>query len=548
MATLIVKIADSGAGYGDNGKSATGHMWISTEGISMGFAPVNEGDPYGLGTIHPNDDQMYKSTYYTGAITISTFQYEQLIAFAANPYTEGFSEYYKGGVNDCINFVWKALGIVGINTSGTIGDPWPIFNANDVDSALYTYLFGGLTDWQSDAATQGDYNVIYGSSSDDELYVKIDATTYAMTDAMYGGNGNDLLDGSVAQNDLSLFGNDDNDTLLGGAGNDTLEGGKGNDTYYSNNGDTIIDVGGVGQVFLADVKLEGGKKASGETVWKDADGHVYNLFGTTLLVASTDNEMTVFSNLIKIQNFKNHDLGINLDDMEDPKKDEDTAEKTKSPIVLDLNGDGISTTDKMSGAYFDHDSNGFAEQTGWINAQDGLLVRDLNNNDKIDNGGELFGSETLLANGQKAANGYLALAELDSNADKRIDSADAAYTTLKIWQDANGDGISTADELFSLADKGIQSISVDYTGVEQTDSNGNITKQISTFTKTDGSTGSSADIWFQMDKTYTIATESLPETAEIAALPDLGGHSTVYDLHQAMLRDSTGHLQNIVQN
>jgi hypothetical protein len=117
--------------------------------------------------------------------------------------------------------------------------------------------------------------------------------------------------------------------------------------------------------------------------------------------------------------------------------------RVKSPIVLDLNGDGIATTDKNSGAYFDHDGNGFAEQTGWINNQDGLLVRDLNNNGKIDNGGELFGSETLLQNGQKAANGYLALAELDSNADKRIDSADTAYTTLKIWQDANGDGINS---------------------------------------------------------------------------------------------------------
>jgi hypothetical protein len=38
-----------------------------------------------------------------------------------------------------------------------------------------------------------------------------------------------------------------------------------------------------------------------------------------------------------------------------------------------------------------------------------------------------------------------------------------------------------------------------------------------------------------MDKTYTIATESLPETAEIAALPDLVGHGNVHDLHQAML-------------
>jgi hypothetical protein len=265
------------------------------------------------------------------------------------------------------------------------------------------------------------------------------------------------------------------------------------------------------------------------------------LLGDELLIKDGNSSLIIHS-------FANHDLGIHLEDMEDPKTGVGTAEVTVSPIVLDLNGDGITTTDKLSGAYFDHDGNGFAEQTGWINAQDSLLVRDLNNNDKIDNGGELFGSETLLANGQKAANGYLALAELDSNADKKIDAQDAAYTTLKIWQDTNGDGISTADELFNLADKGIQSIAVDYTTTEQTDANGNITRQISTFTQTDGSTNASADIWFQMDKTYTIATEFLPETPDVATLPDLGGHGTVYDLHQAMLRDSSDHLQNIVQN
>ncbi len=223
------------------------------------------------------------------------------------------------------------------------------------------------------------------------------------------------------------------------------------------------------------------------------------------------------------------------------------AEKIISPIVLDLNGDGIATTNLNNGVYFDHDGNGLAERTAWINGQDGLLVRDLNSNGKIDNGGELFGSETLLLSGEKAANGYLALAELDENADKQIDSQDAAYTTLKIWQDANGDGKSSANELFDLAGLGIQSIATNYTTTYQTDANGNIAKQTSTFNKTDDSINTSVDIWFQTDKTYTVAVESLPETPEVAALPNLSGHGNVYNLHQAMLRDSSGHLQALVQ-
>lgn len=222
------------------------------------------------------------------------------------------------------------------------------------------------------------------------------------------------------------------------------------------------------------------------------------------------------------------------------------AKTIVSPIVLDLNGDGIATTGLSEGTHFDHDANGFAEGTGWINGADGILVRDLNGNGTIDTGRELFGSETLLANGQKAPNGYASLAELDDNHDGRIGAQDAAYTTLKIWKDANGDGYSSADELLTLAEAGVQSIATGFTAVDQTDANGNVTKQTSTFTRTDGTTGTSADIWFVEDKADTIATEWLPETAEVAALPDIQGSGNLYDLRQAMLRDSSGHLQSLV--
>ncbi|MDH2915912.1 MAG: glucosaminidase domain-containing protein, partial [Gallionella sp.] len=130
------------------------------------------------------------------------------------------------------------------------------------------------------------------------------------------------------------------------------------------------------------------------------------------------------------------------DYIDDIKKKVKKASVTKSPIALDLNGDGITTTALIAGAYFDHDANGFAEQTGWVNPDDGILVRDLDGNGTIDTGRELFGSETILANGQKAANGYVALAELDTNHDGQIDVQDAAYSTLKIWKDIDGDGYS----------------------------------------------------------------------------------------------------------
>ncbi len=72
-------------------------------------------------------------------------------------------------------------------------------------------------------------------------------------------------------------------------------------------------------------------------------------------------------------------------------------------LVIDLDGDGVETTTMEKGTHFDHDGNGFAERSGWIGKDDGLLVRDINGNGQIDNGTELFGNNSVLSSGQKAA-------------------------------------------------------------------------------------------------------------------------------------------------
>jgi hypothetical protein len=106
----------------------------------------------------------------------------------------------------------------------------------------------------------------------------------------------------------------------------------------------------------------------------------------------------------------------------------------RDPLVLDLDGDGIRTTklneDRVT--QFDMNSDGFAEMTGWADAHDGVLAMDRNGNGLIDDGGELFGDQTILRNGNRAANGFQALAELDSNRDGKIDANDPAFSQLRI--------------------------------------------------------------------------------------------------------------------
>ncbi len=63
---------------------------------------------------------------------------------------------------------------------------------------------------------------------------------------------------------------------------------------------------------------------------------------------------------------------------------------------------------------FDHDADGIRTGTGWIGADDGILVRDLDANGMIDIRPRAFGIDTLKHDGKNAVDGFEALADLDT--------------------------------------------------------------------------------------------------------------------------------------
>jgi hypothetical protein len=168
-----------------------------------------------------------------------------------------------------------------------------------------------------------------------------------------------------------------------------------------------------------------------------------------------------------------------------------------TPLILDLNGDGIHTTSLSAGVEFDLLNTGSRVPTGWVGAQDGLLVRDINKNGSIDSGAELFGSSTVLPNGAKAVDGSQALSALDSNHDGFIDASDHGFTSLMVWQDVNQDGLSQDGELHSLEDLSIQSLSLGFTPVSQDDA-GNWIGLESSYQTTDEEIHKLVDVWFKL--------------------------------------------------
>jgi hypothetical protein len=136
--------------------------------------------------------------------------------------------------------------------------------------------------------------------------------------------------------------------------------------------------------------------------------------------------------------------------------------------VVDLDEDGYSLTSKQDGVLFDIDGDGHKDRIGWIagNANDGLLAIDRNGNGRIDDGTELLSNVINKSTGVRALNGFDALLDFyrTAGAEKGgvIDAANQVYADLRLWIDANHDGVSQTSELRSLPTAGIISISTIY--------------------------------------------------------------------------------------
>lgn len=145
------------------------------------------------------------------------------------------------------------------------------------------------------------------------------------------------------------------------------------------------------------------------------------------------------------------------------------AQPPRDPLIIDLGETGIELRSLEHGVNFDLDNNGFAEKTAWIGTEDGFLALDRNGNGSIDNGGELFGDQVILKDGSKSESGFEALAELDDNGDGIIDNNDAAFSNLRVWIDANHNGKSESNELKTLNETGVVSISLEHSEVSIVD-------------------------------------------------------------------------------
>lgn len=225
-----------------------------------------------------------------------------------------------------------------------------------------------------------------------------------------------------------------------------------------------------------------------------------------------------------------------------------TFQPPGSPLILDLDGDGVETISRStSDIHFDHNGDGLAERTGWVSADDALLVLDLDHDGQISNGSELFGNNAIGVDGARAAHGFSALAVYDSSHDGWISADDTAWKELRLWIDADSDAIADPGELRGLTEMGVQALSLNYATSQFYDLQGNQHRQNGQYLTAAGGIRAMTDVWFSLDTVRTLMVHPQIVNAEIAALPDLDCIGGLLSLHQAMARDTSGALAAVVR-
>lgn len=113
----------------------------------------------------------------------------------------------------------------------------------------------------------------------------------------------------------------------------------------------------------------------------------------------------------------------------------------KDPLVINFNGSAAQLTDTKFD--FDIDGNGEMDSISFVGAGSGFLALDKDGNGAIDNGSELFGTQS--------GNGFADLAAYDGDGNNWIDENDAVYSKLLVWsKDAAGQ-----DTLDTLAQRNV---------------------------------------------------------------------------------------------
>ena len=163
-----------------------------------------------------------------------------------------------------------------------------------------------------------------------------------------------------------------------------------------------------------------------------------------------ESESTSFSTTGCVKTADGREINFNLDvsmSRNFVQYTKETVENVASfidPLVINLNGNVAEVSDQKF--YFDLDADGEEDLISKLCEDSGYLALDKNEDGTINDGSELFGTQS--------GNGFADLSSYDEDANGWIDENDEIWDKLKIWvQDENGNS-----KLYSLREQGVGAI------------------------------------------------------------------------------------------
>jgi hypothetical protein len=168
------------------------------------------------------------------------------------------------------------------------------------------------------------------------------------------------------------------------------------------------------------------------------------------------------------------------------------------PVILDLDGNGVDVTPLgASAASFDMNGDGAREHTAWAGRNDGILAIDLDGSGDAGPDGVIDQTKEIIFSAwvPGTTSDMAALRQVfDTNHNGVLDAGDARWSEFRVWQDADGDGVSRPDEVKTLEQLGIASIDLNPNGPATTFGDGSTIQGLSIYTRVDGTTGAAGDV------------------------------------------------------
>ena len=185
------------------------------------------------------------------------------------------------------------------------------------------------------------------------------------------------------------------------------------------------------------------------------------------------------------------------------------------PVVLDLAGRGVNIAKLTSSNTFeDVTGDGYKNRTAWAGAGNAVLFVDPTNSNTITQANQIDFTDW----DPTATTDMQALLDVfDTNHDGKLDAGDADFSDFKLMV-TNADGTQSVE---TLAQAGITSIDLSANNVSQELSDGSSIDGETTYTKTDGSTGTAATVTFAADPNgYVVASTTTTDATTGAVTVD----------------------------